>query len=69
MAFSLAPLLIHSEAVPPKAREALRYASAAPLEHRKTALASAARVLYAETVLDCDDAMEIVGLQGDCGCS
>ncbi|HEX3775526.1 MAG TPA: hypothetical protein VHV51_13735 [Polyangiaceae bacterium] len=69
MAFSIAPLLIHSHAVPAKAREALRYASTAPAEHRKTALASAARVLHAEAALDCDDALEIVGLQGDCGCS
>ncbi|HEY4106827.1 MAG TPA: hypothetical protein VGM44_23160 [Polyangiaceae bacterium] len=69
MAFSLAPLLIHSHAVPPKAREALRYASSVPAEHRKTALVSAARVLHAETALDCNDALEIVGLQADCGCS
>ncbi|HTA94353.1 MAG TPA: hypothetical protein VK745_32455 [Polyangiaceae bacterium] len=68
MAFSLAPLLIHSESVPLKAREALRAASVAPLEHRHSALASAARVLYAETALDCSDALEIVGLQGNCGC-
>jgi len=68
MAFSLAPLLVHSEAIPAKAREALRYASSAPAEHRKLALASAARVIYTETALDCDDAMEIVGLS-DCGCA
>jgi len=68
MAFSLAPLLIHSESVPVKAREALRAISAAPLEHRKSALRSAARVLYAETSIDCGDALELVGLQGGCGC-
>jgi len=68
MAFSLAPLLIHSESVPLKAREALRAASAAPFEQRKLALASAARVLHTESALDCRDALEIVGLQSDCGC-
>jgi alkylation response protein AidB-like acyl-CoA dehydrogenase len=68
MAFSLAPLLVYSDAVPAVAREALRAANAAPAEHRRSALASAARVLYTETALDCDDALEIVGLQRDCGC-
>ena len=68
MAFSLAPLLIHSESVPSSAREALRSASAAPAEQRKTALVSAARILYRETSIDCRDAMEIVGLQAGCGC-
>ena len=67
MAFSLAPLLIHSEAVPMKAREALRAVSSAPSEQRGTALRSAAKLLYAETSLDCGDAMELVGLQ-NCGC-
>jgi len=68
MAFSLAPLLIHSEAVPVKAREALRAVTTAPVEQRKSALRSAAHVLYAETSLDCGDAMELVGLQAGCGC-
>ena len=67
MAFSLAPLLIHSEAVPAKAREALRAVSSTPTEHRKSALRSAAKLLYTETSLDCGDAMELVGLQ-NCGC-
>jgi len=68
MAFSLAPLLIHSESVPVKAREALRAVSAAPAEQRKSALRSAAHALYTETSLDCGDALELVGLQGGCGC-
>jgi len=68
MPFSLAPLLIHSESVPVRAREALRAVSAAPVDQRKSALRSAARVLYTETSLDCGDAMELVGLQGNCGC-
>lgn len=69
MAFSIAPLLIHSDAVPLRARQALLAASVAPAEDRQTALAHAARVLYTESSLDCEDALEIVGLQGDCGCS
>ncbi len=68
MAFSLATLLIHSEAVPLKAREALRAVSAVPQEQRRSALRSAARVLHAETSIDCGDAMELVGLQTSCGC-
>jgi hypothetical protein len=61
-------LLIHSDAVPAKAREALRAASFANAEGRRSALASAARVLYTETTLDCSDALEVVGLHSDCGC-
>jgi len=68
MAFSLAPLLIHSEAVPVKAREALRAVNAAPVEQRRSALRLAARVLHSETSIDCGDAMELVGLQAGCGC-
>lgn len=68
MSFSLAPLLIHSEAVPVKAREALRAVSGAPIEHRANALRAAAKALYSETSLDCGDALELVGLRGGCGC-
>jgi len=68
MAFSLATLLIHSEAVPVKAREALRAVSTAPVEQRKSALRSAARLLHSETSIDCGDALELVGLQAGCGC-
>jgi hypothetical protein len=67
MAFSLAPLLIHSHAVPLEAREALRLASSANPEGRRSALVNAARVLYTETALDCSDAMEVVGLR-ECSC-
>ena len=67
MAFSLTPLLIHSESVPVKAREALRAVSTAPVDQRRSALHSAAKVLYSETSIDCGDALELVGLQG-CGC-
>ncbi len=69
MSFTVAPLLLHSAAVPPKARAALRAASLVSPERRTAELESAARVLYLETDLDCRDAREIVGLEssGCCG--
>jgi hypothetical protein len=69
MAFSIAPLLVHSQMVPPAARDALRAASLAPVEQRVRELESAARVLYHEAGLDCRDAREVVGLNsgGCCG--
>lgn len=68
MGFSIAPLLMHSAAMPIKARDALRAASMAPLEQRRTQLESAARVLHQETGLDCGDVRELVGLHttGNC---
>jgi hypothetical protein len=68
MGFSIAPLLIHSYAVPARARDALMAASLAPAEHRKTELESAARVLYQETGLDCGDVRELVGLNNSGTC-
>jgi len=68
MGFSIAPLLVHSYAVPAKARDALLAANLAPLEQRKTQLESAARVLHQETGLDCGDVRELVGLHGAGGC-
>lgn len=62
MRFSVAPLLIHSDAVPAQARDALLAASDASLEDKTRALEQAARVLYHETDLDCRDARELVGL-------
>jgi hypothetical protein len=67
MAFSLAPLLLHSEAVPLLAREALRAANVAHPEEREEKLEEAARILWRETDLECRDARELVGLpQGTC---
>ena len=62
MAFSLAPLLVHSDAVPPLARQALLAAGSAPPESRDELLEQAARVLYDEAGLECRDARELVGL-------
>ena len=62
MAFSLAPLLVHSEAVPQLAREALLAAGSAPPESRDELLEEAARVLHREADLACRDARELVGL-------
>jgi hypothetical protein len=69
MAFSIAPLLMHSYAIPVKARDALRDASLAPIELRRSKLESAARVLYQETGLDCGDVRELVGLNNAGNCA
>ena len=67
MALSLLPLLIHSQDIPPQAREALRTAGAAPEEVRSAALEHAARVLYAETSLECDEVRDMLDLSsGPC---
>jgi hypothetical protein len=66
MRFSVAPLLIHSDAVPAEARDALLAASDASLEDKTRALELAARVIYHETDLDCQDARELVGLSSGC---
>jgi hypothetical protein len=68
MGFSIAPLLMHSYAVPAKARDALIAASVAPIEQRRTQLESAARVLHQETGLDCGDVRELVGLHSSGNC-
>lgn len=73
MSFSVAPLLIHSTSVPDAARSAIRAAYEAPSDTRDEHLASAARILYAEAGLDCEDARELVGLvdgaaDDGCGC-
>lgn len=68
MVFSMASLLIHSEAVPTEARAALVAATREPPERREAALESAARILYRETDLDCGEARDLVGLPpGTCG--
>jgi hypothetical protein len=67
MRFSMAPVLIYSESVPPAARSALKSAYEASPGDRRERLESAARILYAETDLDCQDARELVGLS-DGGC-
>jgi hypothetical protein len=70
MALSLAPLLLHSDAIPAGARLALVDAFARPEEERGPLLADVAKILYREASLDCADALELVGLAGasDCGC-
>jgi hypothetical protein len=62
---SLAPILMHSDAVPSEVRSALRSASNGPPEHRKAELKLAARTLYQVTDLDCADVRELLGLP-DC---
>ena len=69
MTFSMTPLLMHSNAVPARARDALKAAWSEPPERRDAALESAARVLYRETELDCGEARDLIGLPpgGCCG--
>jgi hypothetical protein len=69
MSFSMASLLIHSEVVPARARDALKAAHGAGAERRGEMLESAARALYEATDLDCRDARELVDLppEGCCG--
>jgi hypothetical protein len=61
-AFSILPLLMHSNAVSASAKSALLAAQASAPEARIQALRSAARVLHTETGLECRDVLEIVGL-------
>jgi hypothetical protein len=62
VSFSVAPLLIHSDAVPASVRQALRAAHDGPSGERGRHLESAARILHRELALDCGDARELVGL-------
>jgi hypothetical protein len=67
MTFSIAPLLIHNEALPLEAREALEAGSFGPFEQRRAQLEKAARVLFRETDLECGEVRDLVGLPpGEC---
>ena len=59
---SLLPILLYSDEVPESARDALLAATAAPAGEQRPHLEAAARALYRETLLDCADARELVGL-------
>jgi hypothetical protein len=61
MTFSLLPLLLHED-VPASVLVELRKASAVPDGERRTHLEAAAKALYRDAHLDCDDARELVGL-------
>ena len=67
MPLSMTPLLIYSDAVPQNVRSALIAATSVPPEQQESELVSVARLLYAETSLDCRDARELVGLDPN-GC-
>ncbi len=62
MRFSVTPLLLHDDLVPAAARAELAAASTAPAHERTRHLELAARILYKEAALDCQDARELVGL-------
>jgi hypothetical protein len=65
MSLSMLPLLMHSEHLPAKARDAIRAAYEAPPQHRSAELESAARVLHQATGIECSDVRELVGPPGD----
>jgi hypothetical protein len=69
MSLSMAPLLIESNDVPAVARRALREARDAAPGERSLHLETAARSLYRDLGLPCDDARALVGLSelGTCG--
>jgi hypothetical protein len=62
MAMSMMPLLIHSEAVSPRVRDALRAAHAAPPHVRAVELESAVRLLHHEAGLSCRDLRDLFDL-------
>ncbi len=62
MTFSMAPLLVHSDTVPAKARRALQRALRAPPERRTQLLESAARAIWRHTDLDCAEIRDLIGV-------
>lgn len=68
MALSMVPLLIHSEAVSPRVREALKSAELAPPAARRAELEAAAHLLYGEAALDCRDVRDLFGLTPSYSC-
>jgi hypothetical protein len=62
MSLSFVPLLVVEEDVPASARAALRKAKVAPAAMQRELLLEAARALYRDAQLSCDDARELVGL-------
>jgi len=68
MAINVASLLVHSDAVSGPARQALIEASRAAPEEREAKLQSAAKLLYAETDLECSEVRDLVGLPASASC-
>jgi hypothetical protein len=66
---NIAHLLVHSDAVPLRARDALRAALSTPVEFRTSELESAARLLQSETDLSWCEVRDLVGLTPACGCA
>lgn len=68
MSFTMAHLLVHDDQVPERARDALKAAYDTGDAPSRVLLESAARVLHAETDLECRDVRELVGLppEGTC---
>jgi len=62
---SMIPLLVHSDVISEKARHALRAVIAAPKDERVPLRHAAALVLFEETELECDEVLDLVGLDRD----
>lgn len=65
MSFSMIPLLMNSDSISAAAREALRAVIKAQPEQRTEARKEAARILFAETELECGEVKDLVGLDRD----
>ena len=63
MSFKMASLLVHSDDVPPSAREALKAAHEGGADNRVQLLEAAARILHDEVGIGCSDALELVDLR------
>lgn len=71
MSFSLAPLLMHSDALPAGARAALKASYEGSPGERRAQLEMAAHIIYetyGQTDLECSEVRELVGLPPGCGC-
>ncbi|HSD87118.1 MAG TPA: hypothetical protein VLB44_06370 [Kofleriaceae bacterium] len=65
----MATLLMNSPELPETIRGELRAAQVAGQERRTDHLLNAARMMNRELTVDCEDALELVGLPAEgCGC-
>ncbi len=62
MSLSLAPLLLASDDVSPRAKRVLEAGVHGPAWQRRLALESAAKLIHLETGVSCEDARELVDL-------
>jgi hypothetical protein len=69
MSMSMIPLLMVSDSISAEAREALRAVVKAPAHERAEKRVAAARLLFNETDLACDEVKDLMGLSPtECSC-